>query len=411
MIEPKRVLNHLARHWELIDRLFEQVGDGTITLQGLRGLLALARPHWDAGDISLQINTLLGLELLIPVAKSHNRFELNPTIMEFVGYLKHEHRLGLSMEIQAYVEHLRALTERIGKATEEGDRADLSRFTRLLDQRIREVIKKLRNDELALEGIAERARTRGRDIPLKERYAEVLSSWDEYVEPMIELVRHDGLFDQTVRHIERQLQRLARGLDLRGGLLDDSELLGRLQARLMDMEAVAHHTLKRATEILLPLREEIRRNDALSRGASLALATLRKKGPLALDLQRRVPLFARPAINFFGSHGAVQGYLYAISRFQPSANPFPERNARPATADRPIIGYPEVRARFIGERPVADAMAWLITHYPEVGSDELLYWFSLLARDSELPKRRLERAAYATPGHRLRLTSYHFPAR
>jgi hypothetical protein len=63
--------------------------------------------------------------------------------------------------------------------------------------RVRDVLKKLANDEQALVAVAERAKTSDRQIPLRQRYAEVLATWDEYVEPMIQLVNADGAFEQA----------------------------------------------------------------------------------------------------------------------------------------------------------------------------------------------------------------------
>lgn len=74
--------------------------------------------------------------------------------------------------------------------------------------RVRDVLKKLGNDEQALIGVAERAKTSDRQIPLAQRYAEVLATWDEYVEPMIQLVSADGAFEQGVRRVEQVLLRL-----------------------------------------------------------------------------------------------------------------------------------------------------------------------------------------------------------
>ena len=43
---------------------------------------------------------------------------------------------------------------------------------------------------------------------LRQRYAEVLATWDEYVEPMIQLVNADGAFEQGVRKVETVLLKL-----------------------------------------------------------------------------------------------------------------------------------------------------------------------------------------------------------
>ncbi|MCB2627800.1 hypothetical protein KQ753_15730, partial [Listeria monocytogenes] len=74
-------------------------------------------------------------------------------------------------------------------------------------------------------GVAERAKTSDRQIPLAQRYAEVLATWDEYVEPMIQLVSADGAFEQGVRRVEQVLLRLLGEQQRLGHLVDDDLVL------------------------------------------------------------------------------------------------------------------------------------------------------------------------------------------
>ncbi|MFU1922164.1 FIST N-terminal domain-containing protein, partial [Klebsiella pneumoniae] len=61
------------------------------------------------------------------MAKSPNRFELNAQIHDFLAYLRHEHRLGLCLEIEAYLRHLERLAGYIQDAFETRDSQDLAR--------------------------------------------------------------------------------------------------------------------------------------------------------------------------------------------------------------------------------------------------------------------------------------------
>ncbi|MGS1115562.1 hypothetical protein, partial [Escherichia coli] len=157
----------------------------------------------------------------------------------------------------------------IQDAFETRDSQDLARQLRLLDMRVRDVLKKLGNDEQALIGVAERAKTSDRQIPLAQRYAEVLATWDEYVEPMIQLVSADGAFEQGVRRVEQVLLRLL-GEQQRLGHLVDDDLVLRTHARILEMPPNAQLTLRRARDLWLPQREEARRHNAVTRGAALA---------------------------------------------------------------------------------------------------------------------------------------------
>ncbi|RMS21469.1 hypothetical protein ALP70_03973 [Pseudomonas savastanoi] len=225
MIEPKRVLRALAEHWALLEPLCEHFDQGTLSLSELRLQLGAQQQDSTPQDITNLLDVWIRLDILVPVAKSPNRFELNAQIHDFLSYLRREHRLGLCLEIEAYLRHLERLAGYIQDAFDIRDANDLARQLRLLDMRVRDVLKKLANDEQALVAVADRAKTSDRQIPLRQRYAEVLATWDEYVEPMIQLVNADGAFEQGVRKVENVLLRLLTEQQRLGHLVDDDMLL------------------------------------------------------------------------------------------------------------------------------------------------------------------------------------------
>lgn len=411
MIDPKRVLRTLAEHWHLIDPLCTHFDSGTLGLAELRARLAEQLPERTPADLTALLDTWIRLDILVPVAKSPNRFELNGQIHDFLGYLRREHRLGLCLEIEAYLRHLERLAGHIREAFDNRDGPDLVRQLRLLDMRVRDVLKKLANDGHALEGVAERAKTSDRQIPLRQRYAEVLATWDEYVEPMIQLVAADGAFERGVHRVEQVLLHLL-GEQQRLGHLVDDDLLLRTQARILEMHNAAQLALRRARELLLPLREEARRHNAVTRGAALALATIRRKGLDAVP-QAALPLFSRPQSVFLGTTAQVESYVYALARFEPKPARFPSQSTRQRDTERPAA--PRTAREMLDlcqdALPLPDLMAWLLEQEPAGDTDELLYWFSRLSRDTRFQRQRLDRRHYDTLEHRVSLCSYALTAR
>ncbi|WP_271409181.1 Mks condensin complex protein MksB [Pseudomonas sp. Q1-7] len=405
MIDPKRVLRALAEHWTLLEPLCERFDAGTLSLVELRVQLASQLPEGTPTDVTALLDLWVRLDILVPVAKSPNRFELNAQIHDFLAYLRREHRLGLCLEIEAYLRHLERLAGYIQEAFEIRDGNDLARQLRLLDMRVRDVLKKLDNDEQALVAVADRAKTSDRQIPLRQRYAEVLATWDEYVEPMIQLVAADGAFEQGVRRVEQVLLRLL-GEQQRLGQLVDDDLLLRTHARILEMQTSAQLTLRKARELLLPLREEARRHNAVTRGAALALSVIRKKGLDAVP-QAAMPLFTRPQTTFLGSGSQVEAYVYALARFQPKPAHFPKSGGpRKAVTPRSPKTAREMLDRCEQALPLPDLMVWLLEQEPEGATDELLYWFSRLSRDARFSRERLERRDYLTAEHQVSLSSY-----
>lgn len=129
---------------------------------------------------------------------------------------------------------------------------------------------------------------------------------------MIQLVSADGAFEQGVRRVEQVLLRLL-GEQQRLGHLVDDDLVLRTHARILEMQTNAQLTLRRARELLLPLREEARRHNAVTRGAALALAAIRRKGLDAVP-QAAMPLFTRPQSTFLGTASQVESYVFALAR-------------------------------------------------------------------------------------------------
>lgn len=404
MIDPKRVLRALAEHWHVLEALCERFDQGTLSLSELRQRLAQLQPEAEPADITAQLDQWIRLDILVAVAKSPNRFELNGQIQDFLAYLRREHRLGLCLEIEAYLRHLQRLAEHIRDAFEQRDGQDLTRQLRLLDMRVRDVLKKLDNDEQALTAVAERAKASERQIPLRQRYAEVLATWDEYVEPMIQLVAAEGPFEQGVHQVEQVLLRLQDEQQRLGQLVDD-DLLLRIHARILEMQTTAQLTLRRARELLLPLREEARRHNAVTRGAALALARIRKKGLDAVP-QAALPLFSRPPSVFLGSAAQVEAYVYALARFEARPARFPKAaRQRPDSNSRPPKTAREMLERCQQALPLPDLMGWLLEQEPNGATDELLYWFSRLSRDGRFRRERLQRRTYLTREHQLELSS------
>ena len=190
----------------------------------------------------------------------------------------------------------------------------------------------------------------------------MLATWDEYVEPMIQLVSADGAFEQGVHRVEQVLMKLL-GEQQRLGQLVDDDLLLRTHARILEMQTTAQLTLRKARELLLPLREEARRHNAVTRGAALALSAIRKKGltPYRRPRCRCSPVHRAP----FGTASQVEAYVYALARFEPKPAQFPRASGkRKGEQPRAPRSAREMIERCQQALPLPDLMAWLLNRNP-----------------------------------------------
>lgn len=75
MIDPRRVLRALAEHWALLEPLCERFDAGTLSLAELRSQLNTQLPESNPAEITALLDQWIRLDILVPVAKSPNRFE------------------------------------------------------------------------------------------------------------------------------------------------------------------------------------------------------------------------------------------------------------------------------------------------------------------------------------------------
>jgi hypothetical protein len=162
----------------------------------------------------------------------------------------------------------------------------------------------------------------------------------------------------------------------------------------------------------LPLREEARRHNAITRGAALALAAIRRKGLDAVP-HAAIPLFSRPQSVFLGTASQVESYVYALARFEPKPAQFPKASETRKDTAKPKAPRTarEMLERCENALPMPDLMVWLLEQEPDGATDELLYWFSRLSRDSRFQRERLSRRDYDTAEHRVNLCSFALSAR
>ena len=164
MIEPKRVLRALAEHWALIEPLCERFDQGTLSLVELRQQLARQQVESTPQDITQLLDVWIRLDIRCRWPRARTASSSTPR------------STTSSPTCAASTAWACALRSRPTCATGAPGRAhpdafdnrdsdDLARQLRLLDMRVRDVLKKLDNDEQALVAVAERAKTSNRQIP------------------------------------------------------------------------------------------------------------------------------------------------------------------------------------------------------------------------------------------------------
>ena len=114
---------------------------------------------------------------------------LNPLVLDFVRGLTREHELGLSSVLKARVEGIKQATEQLNEGLAPLDHDLLRRGSARLSELLRQISQQLDQDRHAILELAEQAKSNDAAMPISQRYRAVLEAYDQYVEPMNEMIR------------------------------------------------------------------------------------------------------------------------------------------------------------------------------------------------------------------------------
>ncbi|MFC3034559.1 hypothetical protein ACFOEE_18825 [Pseudoalteromonas fenneropenaei] len=381
MIPAKKILNTINEHWSMLELLFKRFKHSDFSLKDVQNLLKYKNPNWTSERLFKEANKLLTLEIIIPLAKS-SQLELNRAIADFMSYLLQEEDLGLAQEITVLVQDLERLGNRLAEAGQVADHGELRRFSRIMDERVRKIVKLYQHNEGAIFNIVEQAKADHSNLSLQKRYQAVLEAFDEYIEPMLNMVDIHGPFHACFSTIETQISDQIALLSTLGRGIEDKRMLEQLRTRILDMHLVGRESLRRSADMLLPLREELRRNTLITRQAAKVLQLIRKNG-VDNVLNSTQPHFVSDVQRFsLGQQRHMVAYMASLCEFEDETYQLPDERDVPSYQSPFIPDYQDVTTKlkhFSGKK--TQLIGFLTDAYPALEADELLFLYQKLISD------------------------------
>jgi hypothetical protein len=403
MLSARKILRCLDEHWPVLEALATRSQLYSFSFFDVQALFQRYFPQLTSEQVFREAQKLLTQEILIPQAKS-SQLELNRAVLEFIQFLTQEHTLGTVGDIESRINELNRLRERLDQSVRQKDVHEMRRFVRLMDERIREVVKHFRRNEAAIMHLVEQAKADDSQLSLARRYAAVMEAFDEYIEPVLQMIDIKGPFQLQIDELERTLSELIAFIEDTGFLQGDKEPLIQLRTRLLDMNQIGRESLTRSTDVLMPLREELRKNTLISRNASLVLATLRKQGFEPL-LEQLVPKFSSDHQKFsLGSANQIVSYMAELVDYEDENYQLPDSVDSQPGANIRVPDIQDVLKSVRSQKHNTDISRYLLSSYPQLPVDELLFLYQELSRAPALKLEHQEQASeLEVQGYRLRL--------
>jgi hypothetical protein len=409
MINPRSLVRALDKHWEMIEYLVT-LGREHIAFarDDLLAVLNKVYPQ-DTDEQRLErLQQLVNNELLIAMSHSDS-LQLNETVSQFVSSLLHEHELGLSDILKARIVDIQTGLDQLQKAMESRDMAALQNGAIRIDKQLRQILQQLEQDSHAIQAIAERAKSSDERMPLAYRYREVLEAYDQYVQPMEELMDTGagGNFYPLLERADTVLESLVRELTIQGGLYSHQQMLRQVRFRVNDLRYQGLKSLKQCTNTLMPLREEVRRHNHLSAAIGQLLGSVRKKGLDRTFPGQCLPVWRKERSLTVAVGPELLGLMEQVRGYQSKSVDFPE-----STDEQLLVALEQVDEEAIQQHlyrclPIPDLMRWLIEHYGTFHDATLLKLYHKLIRlpdvsatpNQELARVRLKQIAIELHSH------------
>lgn len=357
VVNPQTFFRFAADHHELLVELYQH-RDGITEAE----LLQLIRRFAGEGSPSASyvVDRLRELGFIDYAPHATAQYEMTRPFAELMSSLLREYRLTSVEVIRGYFTAMDSMAAEISQAIA-GKNGDL--LVRSLND-TSEHVERMRHDSRRnrdeVISTAMRVKSNRDRMPPRRRYEIINRLWTRYLAPLRDMIDTQKAMDASLDRMERVLEEADVCFQVDGAV---APVVGMGRARVRRLRRDVVLDFRESIREIAPLYEELRRENALARGASHALEVMAKQGLTRMALPQQLGICNWQQQGLF-SDSALEAYFVTLQGYVPG-RPRPLRNGTTETA-RDHIRMDEFDAQVAGALPIPDALAWLYDSYPEV---------------------------------------------
>lgn len=356
VVNPQSFFRFAADHHELLVELYQH-RDGITEAE----LLQLVRRFAGEGSPSASyiVDRLRELGFIDYAPHATAQYEMTRPFAELMSSLLREYRLTSVEVIRGYFTAMDSMAAEIGEAIA-GKNGDL--MVRALNDTA-EHVERMRHDSRRnrdeVISTAMRVKSNKDRMPPMRRYEIINRLWTRYLAPLRDMIDTQKAMDASLDGMERILEEADVCFQIDGAV---APVVGMGRARVRRLRRDVVLDFRESIREIAPLYEELRRENALARGASHALEMLSKQGLTRMALPRQLGICNWQQQGLF-SDSALESYLLTLQGYVPG-RPRPIRDGMAETA-RGHVRLDEFDAQVAAALPIPDALTWLSESYPE----------------------------------------------
>jgi len=403
-VKPKPFLNFLSKEWSVILTIFEMTRGTSIDFVELDQIVSTKKPGTDIRDF---IKRFEENEVLTRELSYGTNYTLTDKADQIVELLLDEQQLGMSENIRIYIDQFDSLSMGILKSVQGNDIDSAERTLRRFNQQVQSVRRQTKNNLQAIENLVLLSKKQDSYIPLKQRYADVIYAWDEYIVPMGEFIDVNKAFDATIDSVLDRLNQSSTVLEKSGAQYDIRRNIRIHKDKILDMKDVLLSTYRESKRLLEPMYHIhiARLNSEVTKGISNILDLARKEQFNLIDKFGLLPIFKKDKSHFTNNDSGIKKYYLGLKNIKEDPAPpiafltFQEQEKRNRQFIPPL-NKPKILEQFEQSLPVEDALQWAINKYPGDSTGRILNIMWLVTNHG-WQSQKFEKTEYKTKYHRL----------
>lgn len=373
-VTPKRFFDFCSSHVPLLHAIAVKPGD--VSEAQVRQLI---RTFSDT--VSEQPETtwqrLLELQILVPLEEGSSHYVMAQPLLQLLNYLYNDAVPTSPEIIQGYIAALESARKRIVIGIEAGDALSVAMATNEVDHTLRRMQDDLDATHRAVMSEVARYKADRTSVSVRERYLRIVGLMDQYVHPLVEIVRVDGLLVSVLDETDLAL-RAAR----EQGVYVEMGMIARNERQIRALRRRSIHTLNESRRELQPLYDVLRRASAIAHGATLALGRLRqmKQDDWVINYMVQAD---RAGIECPPTDAVLRHVINEVISHPPTPPPVlsMEENADTPPDYVRLLWLNALPDALREELPVKDLTAWITGTFPEKGTSDMLLGLSRLLFD------------------------------
>ncbi|MFT3884919.1 MAG: hypothetical protein QM724_05650 [Flavobacteriales bacterium] len=373
-LTPRRFFDFCAGHVPLLHAIAMKPGD--VSEAQVRQLIrSFSDTAQEQPETTWQ--RLLELQVIVPLEEGSSHYVMAQPLLQLINFLYND-ALPTSPEIiQGYIAALESARKRLVSGVEALDPISVALAGNEVEHTLRRMQDDLDATHRAVMAEVARYKADRTSVSVRERYLRIVGLMDQYVHPLVEIVRVDGLLVSTLDETDLAL-RAAR----ENGVYAELSAIERNERQIRVLRRRSIHTLNESRKELQPLYDVLRRSSAIAHGAALALGRLRR---MRLEdwVSTYVVQAARASIEVPPTDAVLDHTIHEVIAHPPTPPPvlsMEENGDTPPDYVR-LLWLNALSDGLREELPVKDLTAWLTTNFPDKGTADALLGLSRLLFD------------------------------